>query len=610
MGETKWNKKENMTNMKSKVKKRKEQFKNMRGFIQLPPLVDVKEGFTDEDASGNDASGNDASGNDASGNLFTDVNNTMNEFIESNEEMFDDIDEATSEDNLADKQWREKLKEAKLSDELLYILQNLKAWTEIDETKSNSNDEFCDQPASTEVEEEFSTSLKHVRVVMKNIALILTNLPKLILLSFDFIDYLIKKLVANYCEVMAIFSGNSPKIPDSVMNVVFEQVDKLLYVFIVFIVSYNWFFILFYYDRTELSDNVEYEYLSSSYFINNEYIKPMMSQEPGSVADWIMKHVFSSVIYVISFFAYICTEHSVKTSFTIPNLMQRIISLNKMFPSLGTDLLDSIPVKWIFTIVLAYFGIPSLMKMMKYLVHMSPSMDPLTSSSAKGLYMLVLVVAGMGFLAWPVGDSMYWILKEYMSPIVESKKDKDHANSEHMYTKIAEKVMDKFKNITDEYVSESSVTPMIKAVLITIVTLFVRVLSLIVLLPYTNAIIFMMLSAFSLGALFMFGRTFLTNISKVNESITKTLKACLTYRQIVSKMASSFNKILLSVLILITCISSVMAYNSQWPADSDSTFLKTILLTHLYVVITFISLHLTNILTYDTLIKYVTQPFM
>ena len=95
-----------------------------------------------------------------------------------------------------------------------------------------------------------------------------------------------------------------------------------------------------------------------------------------------------------------------------------------------------------------------------------------------------------------------------------------------------------------------------------------------------------------------------------NESITKTLKACLSFRFRMSKMASSLNKALLSILLLMTCISSVMAYNSQWPADSDSTFLKTILLTHLYVVITFISLHLTNILTYDTLIKYVTEPFI
>ena len=596
MGETKWNKKENMTNMKSsKVKKRKEKFKNMEGFIQLPPLVDVKEGF--EDACGNDVE-------DASN-----VSMSLDDLAVSIEQSLDDYNESTEQEDLADTQWQEKLQQANLSDDLLYILQNTSAWTDIENTDNDGDDdEFCDQPAPTEAYAEFSNSLKHVRLVLKNVAIIIHNLPKLILLSFDFFNYIIKKIVANYCKAIAVINGENTNISDDDLNIVFGEVDKILYIFLVFIVSYNWFFIIFYYDRTVTGEgDITYDYVSSSYFINNEYIKPWMKQEPDSTGDWVMKHIFSSTLFVISFFSFIFTEHSVKTSLTVPNLLQRIISLNGFVPSLGTDLFDSLPVKWIFTIFLVYYGMPQMLNMMKYLVNMTPPMDPVTNVSAKGLYSLILVVAGMGFFAWPIGTSMYWVLKEFMAPNENQKEEDSDDKANGKFEKISKTIMKGF-NIMKDTMTENSFLTMAKIVFKTIFTLFVRVSSILVLLPYTNAIIFMILAMLSLGGLFMFGSTFLDNINKVNSSILESITSCFSLRQKMSKFATYINKVLLSILLLLTCIYSINSYGS-WPQDSDNKAVRNNLLIGLYIIIAFIGASLSGIPIFEYFLKYILGSF-
>ena len=191
--------------------------------------------------------------------------------------------------------------------------------------------------------DENKKNLKYTRVYVGNVLKVLLAVPKLFLLGFDAVNWAIKRLVVEFCEILN--ENNENKITEDDFNIIFAEVDNFLYLSLFFYVSLNWFIFLFFYTK-------DGDYVSSSNFIT-DVIKDMMRNRDAK-GQGFFDNVLSSSLYPIAAMTYIFTEHSTETMFTIPNLLQMIVSLQVIPRFFGAllplDIFDSLPVKYLLTL--------------------------------------------------------------------------------------------------------------------------------------------------------------------------------------------------------------------------------------------------------------------
>lgn len=577
MGQTQWKSRKIKNSDTSNIKRKnkiKETFDNKHGFTKLPILKSVHEGFQNSEES----------------------------ILRDNVDLLGNIKlDNLNRKDLADEEFEKVLEEAKLT-ELINMIKQLATEGRIGGDDSNYTSEHCNDMASklgnvisskiddsVEVENnddntttDYKKTAAYTRGVLTIITNILTYLPKIVFVGVASINYAIKKLTVLYCDIMSRTNDSSQQYSfNDDLKIVFGEVDKALYMIMVFIISYNWFFIFFFYENKGNT----YEYVSNANDINilgvnfgNNGIKNFMPKEKPSLHEytwggWLKKEVLSTPMYVMAMIQYIFLEHSDKTSFTIPNMLQTIMSFNG---NVGTfDILNSLPVKWVVTLVLVYFSLEPISNALKKMVGMDVSISD-TSSIIFFLFMgFISLFYFLGYIEYFVGPWVYLFLQDIMNP-----KDTEQPADEAIdaVTKVEEELQNK---ILDKAESLSFSAKALQFITF-IFTIFLRTISATALYSYTTLFFFVFMIFHSFGSVYTFGKE---NIDKINEKITAKVTSCFTMKDRFSNLMAFANKYLLSIMLLIFSISTLSTYNDIKSRSLQSSLKTTVVLVIISILL-------------------------
>lgn len=461
---------------------------------------------------------------------------------------------------LANDEFYKKLKDANLGKDVEILLglhgfgkEYKDAWSRLPES-AKKNSEHCDDGDDVDFNsmDENKKNLKYTRVYVGNVLKVLLAVPKLFLLGFDAVNWAIKRLVVEFCEILN--ENNENKITEDDFNIIFAEVDKFLYLSLVFYVSLNWFIVLFFYTK-------DGDYVSSSNFIT-DVIKDMMRNRDAK-GQGFFDNVLSSSLYPIAAMTYIFTEHSTETMFTIPNLLQMIVSLQVIPRFFGAllplDIFDSLPVKYLLTVGLTYIGLAPMAKALQYLVGIHRNTISKTDYVSIGLTGLVSLFSLLGFAAWqefPFGaDKLYWVLKEVMNPNLFESAPEDNADEASVDPKdkafIA--MMDKMNDKLSQ-----GFTAWLGSALWRMFLLFIRIGSIMTLMPLMNTIIFIVLVSLSFFSFYRFN----VKRADVFASFMDITGVCYSLKDNIAKGISNINPYLIIILLCLLAYSSFNQYNS------------------------------------------------
>ena len=577
MGTTKWNKKENMKIKRNKTKESFKQKDKKREFTNLPtlPIVEANTNMNDDKDETVD-------------NITTEekIDNVLDSSLEESEKRLEERAKGLAEtaknigksftnfDSLADRLFMEKYNEANLGKDVERLLTDPNAWIVDPDNPDNNScesfegsnevdvpDDMNDTGSNTksigsitgaqkgkefrrEAKKGIALTLQYIKLYIKNIMILLQALPKLIILRLDFAVYSCRKITQLFCEMI-----RTDVILESDLQKLFNQLDIIIYFFMVFVISYNWFFIFFFYekqpeDAEQIKNNMyKYIYVSTSKFINdNEAVPSISIKHYMESAGFFIKNVLSPIFYILSAVTFLFTEHSDKVGFTIPNILQSLIT------PFGIQILNSLPVKYLLTLVLFYFILEPSVHIIKDMAGFKiPNMAPGTRYASVIIYGLILLLGILGIFEMFLGPDVYGFVKDIMSPITE-KKDEDVKEDK-------DDIKDAINNLADtigESVKEAKNTTMDKLLtfFVTILTFMLRCTSFFTLYSYLSAILFTIFVILSLFPMLLFGSK--NSFTNTNNAINNSNEMCFSYKNMVANFCGFINKrLFFAVMVMI-----------------------------------------------------------
>jgi hypothetical protein len=586
MGTTKWNKRENMENMNVKKRepfKQKKKIKK-RGFTKLPTITDVHEGFINKPlVEGNEnmettpeltteevidaaldsgAETYNANAQTAAQNLSISLMNTL----------------ATANDwnTLADRQFNAKYEEANLGAELERLF-TLDAWNPksiinnennggkncaighsdngeetfgeegVEETATDVND--IKKKLKSKASKGTRDAIKIIKQYIINLFTLFSALPKLIILRLDFANYSIKKIVTLFCQMV---NDGVENIQEDHLQTIFDQVDHIIYAFMVFVISYNWFFVWFFYEKQDIGEVkrfYQYQYSSKADPINDS-IKEIMKN-----AGFNIKTFFSSVLFVVSSVISFFFDH---TGFSLPNILQKIVSFGGL-----TDIFNSFPCKFLFTLMLMYTFLDPSIKILKTMTGFSVPMGPMTIIFASIVFGAISIIGLLGIFEMFVGPGVYISMFDIMNPTEAEKEEDSKGGTEDDMRKTLEALGDKLGEAADR-ANDGWINRLISYGVI-LFTFIIRCMSFFMFLPYGTIVIFLVLVIASLfpTVLFSNGKSLDEIMNSINTAINKSSEPCMTWKSILAKYCGMFNKISFYLVMISLLATSYAVYGAN-----------------------------------------------
>jgi len=593
MGTTKWNKRENMENMNVKKRepfKQKKKIKK-RGFTKLPTITDVHEGFINKPLVEGNANMETTPEEEVDAALDSGAE-TYSAAVEAGAQNLGDMlsrTQATANDwnTLADRQFNAKYEEANLGAELERLF-TLDAWIINNEKNGGKNcaighsdngEETFGEEAeegeeetfgeeAEEGEEETATDVNDIKKKLKrkasnetrdaiklikqyiiNLFTLFSALPKLIILRLDFANYSIKKIVTLFCEMV---NDGVENIQEDHLQTIFDQVDHIIYAFMVFVISYNWFFVWFFYEKQdigEVTDFYQYQYSSQADPINDS-IKEIMKN-----AGFNIKTFFSSVLFVVSSVISFFFDH---TGFSLPNILQKIVSFGGL-----TDIFNSFPCKFLFTLILMYTFLDPSIKILKTMTGFSVPMGPTTIIFASIVFGAISIIGLLGIFEMFVGPGVYLSMFDIMNPTEAEKEEDSKGSTEDDMIKTLETLGDKLGEAADR-ANDGSINQLISYGVI-LFTFIIRCMSFFMFLPYGTIVIFLVLVIASLfpTVLFSNGKSLDEIMNSINIAINKSSEPCMTWKSILAKYCGMFNKISFYLVMISLLATSYAVYGAN-----------------------------------------------
>lgn len=588
MGTTKWNKRENMENMN--VKKR-EPFKQKNkikkhGFTKLPTITDVHEGFINKPL---------VEGNE---NMETTPELTTEEEIDValdiGAETYSAAVEreaaglstrisnitATANDwnTLADRQFNAKYEEANLGAKLERLF-TLDAWNpesiinnennggkncaiegmragggkmfgeELGEEETTGNLDDIKKDLKRNASKDTRNVIKVIKQYIINLFTLFSALPKLIILRLDFANYSIKKIVTLFCQMV---NDGVENIQEDHLQTIFDQVDHIIYAFMVFVISYNWFFVWFFYEKQDIGDVTgfyQYQYSSKADPINDS-IKEIMKN-----AGFIIKTFFSSVLFVVSSVMSFFFDH---TGFSLPNILQKIVSLGGL-----TDIFNSFPCKFLFTLILMYTFLDPSIKILKTMTGFSVPMGPMTIIFASIVFGFISIIGLLGIFEIFAGPGVYLSMFDIMNPIEAEKEEDSKGSTEDDMRKTLETLGDKIGEAADR-ANDGWINRLISYSVILFIFI-IRCMSFFMFLPYGTIFIFLVFVIASLFPTMLFsnGKSLDEMMNRINTAINKSSEPCMTWKSILAKYCGMFNKISFYLVMISLLVTSYAVYGAN-----------------------------------------------
>ena len=588
MGTTKWNKRENMENMNVKKRepfKQKKKIKK-RGFTKLPTITDVHEGFINKPL---------VEGNE---NMETTSEEEIDAALDSGAETYSAAIEsgaqglstkisnitATANDwnTLADRQFNAKYEEANLGAELERLF-TLDAWNPksiinnennggkncaighsdngeetfgeegvegvegVEETATDVND--IKKKLKSKASKGTRDAIKIIKQYIINLFTLFSALPKLIILRLDFANYSIKKIVTLFCQMV---NDGVENIQEDHLQTIFDKVDHIIYAFMVFVISYNWFFVWFFYEKQDIGDVkgfYQYQYSSKADPINDS-IKEIMKN-----AGFNIKTFFSSVLFVVSSVMSFFFDH---TGFSLPNILQKIVSLGGL-----TDIFNSFPCKFLFTLILMYTFLDPSIKILKTMTGFSVPMGPMTIIFASIIFGAISIIGLLGIFEMFAGPGVYLSMFDIMNPTEAKKEEDSKGGTEDDMRKTLEALGDKLGEAADR-ANDGWINRLISYGVI-LFTFIIRCMSFFMFLPYGTIVIFLVLVIASLfpAILFSNGKSLDEMMNRINTSINKSSEPCMTYRSILAKYCGWFNRISFYLVMISLLATSHAVYGAN-----------------------------------------------
>ena len=557
MGTTQWNNKENMTNMVNLDKalnRLKETFDNKKGFTKIPTLSNVRESLTPSYSAPEEVEEPEV--------VKEPFDNKEGTSIDGADI---DIEKALVEYNLGEifnLEWFELPDNIKNSDS---GCENMTGSGEDDEGEGEGEGTID----KSDAKETLSTGFKYTRLYIRNITKIIITLPKLILFILtDGVKYLTYKTAIGYSKMFGCYEASDHK-------VVYEQFNKILYTCLVFFISYNWFFTLFYFTE----NNGKYKYESNpdnDYYIHDLIRMWQKLWEPQTWGYFLANSLFLPGLVVITFITYILQSHSYETIFTLPNILQSILTLHGKL-----DWFNSFPVKFIVTLVLVYYGIDPVLKILKNLVGIKTSdMGDNTIILGKIFYALLSFIGFYGFTILYLGpNAIISIFKNILDPLNTEDSEGNQSKKPNDPTDVGDAIREVRDSMDGNYYLLYYFTLFLQ----TILTFILRIGSYLSFIPYTNLAIFLIIIGISFLSAFNFSS--FENIKDIilrfntlpiiKEIIGKT-NICFTMKDHLSNRAAFFNKHFFSILILLIIFESFGVFNEKITCQYLNTWHKII----------------------------------
>ena len=569
MGTTKWNKRENMENMN--VKKR-EPFKQKKkrkkcGFTKLPTITDVHEGFINKPLVEGNANMETTSEEEIDAALDSGAE-TYSSAVESGAQglstrISNIIATANDWNTLADRQFNAKYEEANLGAELERLF-TLDAWNpnsiNNNENNGGKNCAIGDEETATDIDDikkklksEASKGTRYAIKLIKqyiiNLFTLFSALPKLIILRLDFANYSIKKIVTLFCQMV---NDGVENIQEDHLQTIFDKVDHIIYAFMVFVISYNWFFVWFFYEKQDIGDGAgfyQYQYSSKADPINDS-IKEIMKN-----AGFNIKTFFSSVLFVVSSVMSFFFDH---TGFSLPNILQKIVSFGGL-----TDIFNSFPCKFLFTLMLMYTFLDPSIKILKTMTGFSVPMGPMTIIFASIIFGAISIIGLLGIFEMFAGPGVYISMFDIMNPTEAKKEEDSKGSTEDDMRKTLEALGDKLGEAADR--AKDGLINKIISYGVIFFTFIIRCMSFFMFLPYGTIVIFLVLFIASLFPTILFsnGKSLDEMMNRINTAINKSSEPCMTYRSILAKYCGWFNQISFYLVMISLLATSHAAYGAN-----------------------------------------------
>lgn len=569
MGTTKWNKRENMENMN--VKKR-EPFKQKKkrkkcGFTKLPTITDVHEGFINKPLVEGNANMETTSEEEIDAALDSGAE-TYSSAVESGAQglstrISNIIATANDWNTLADRQFNAKYEEANLGAELERLF-TLDAWNpnsiNNNENNGGKNCAIGDEETATDIDDikkklksEASKGTRYAIKLIKqyiiNLFTLFSALPKLIILRLDFANYSIKKIVTLFCQMV---NDGVENIQEDHLQTIFDKVDHIIYAFMVFVISYNWFFVWFFYEKQDIGDGAgfyQYQYSSKADPINDS-IKEIMKN-----AGFNIKTFFSSVLFVVSSVMSFFFDH---TGFSLPNILQKIVSFGGL-----TDIFNSFPCKFLFTLMLMYTFLDPSIKILKTMTGFSVPMGPMTIIFASIIFGAISIIGLLGIFEMFAGPGVYISMFDIMNPTEAKKEEDSKGSTEDDMRKTLEALGDKLGEAADR--AKDGLINKIISYGVIFFTFIIRCMSFFMFLPYGTIVIFLVLFIASLFPTILFsnGKSLDEMMNRINTAINKSSEPCMTYRSILAKYCGWFNQISFYLVMISLLATSHAVYGAN-----------------------------------------------
>ena len=616
MGTTKWKKKDNIKIKKEKTKESFKQKNEKQGFTKLPslPIIEGNTNMEDDNEPSPIFELNEENTNEF---LDSGLENTNRELEEKARGLTDkvvNIRESLKKFNsLADRLFMEKYNEANLGETVERLLTDVKAWTIYEENKScelfngsrttdvpedmNITEPF-DESVTPDVPEDmptneggdsslsdeekrkkirklskkgFQLTLQYVSLWFKNCLILFQALPKLILLRLDWAVYSCRKIIELFCEMIR---NTESVILESDLQKVFDQFDIIIYYFMVFVFSYNWFFVFFYYekqpnDAEQIEKNMyKYLYVSTSKFLNDNEASPGRSiKHIMGEAGFFTKNLFSPLLYILSTIIFLFTEHSDTIGFTIPNILQNIITLLGL-----TQFFNSLQFKFLFTLVLFYFILEPSVHIMKTITGFKISnMAPGTQYASVIIYGLMMLIGGLGIFEMFIGPDAYGFMKDIMSPKNESMKE----NTDKKTDLQADAINNLAKTIGEsaENITEGSMWNNLGKIIITLFTFMIRCSSFFYFFNWFAVLLSIYFVTLSFFPMLLFGSK--DSFEYTKNAINNSNEPCNTWKNMFANLCGFINKRSFIFVMVIILGFSFNEYRNNLGNDSLKTGLFT-----------------------------------
>jgi hypothetical protein len=574
MGTTKWKKKDNMKIKKEKPKESFKQKKKKESFTNLPTLPVIEEITNMSDEEEMDET------------LELGLDNANKELEDKARGLSDKAKNIGASfrnfNTLADRLFMEKYKEANLGETVERLLTDPNAWLIFENNKScelftgdGEEDVPEDMPTNEDgdgslSDEEkrkklrniskrgFGLTLQYTSLYFKNFLILFQALPKLIILRLDFAVYSCRKIIQLFCEMIR---NTESAILESDLQKLFDQFDIIIYYFMVFVFSYNWFFVFFYYEKQpnaaeQKEENMyKYLYVSNSKFLNDNEASPWMSiKHIMGEAGFFTKNLFSPLLYILSTIIFLFTEHSDTIGFTIPNILQNIIS------PLGIQIFNSLQFKFLFTLVLFYFILEPSVHIMKTITGFKISnMAPGTQYASVIIYGLMMLIGGLGIFEIFIGPGAYGFMNDIMSPKndmkenVEKKTDLQADAINNLAKTIGESVEENMWNKLGKFI-------------ITFITFMIRCSSFFYFFNWFAVLLSIYFVTLSFFPMLLFGSK--DSFEYTRNAINKDDEPCNTWKNMLANICGKINKRSFIFVMVIILGFSFNEYHNNLGNDS------------------------------------------